>query len=102
MRNHDLVFLKHFSQVILFLVGVTLALILLGLYINSKVEPEANPAAVAATEARIRPVGDAYAGTTGAAAQAAAAAGQQAQGAEELAAAIEEISSLADELQSAQ
>ncbi len=74
MRNHDLVFLKHFSQVILFLVGVTLALILLGLYINSKVEPEANPAAVAATEARIRPVGDAYAGSTGAAAQAAAAA----------------------------
>ena len=54
MRNHDLVFLKHFSQVIVFLVGVTIALILLGLYINSKVEPEPNPAAEAATIERIR------------------------------------------------
>lgn len=74
MRNHDLVFLKHFSQVIVFLVGVTIALILLGLYINSKVEPEPNPAAEAATVERIRPIGEAYAGSTGAAAQAAAAA----------------------------
>jgi len=54
VRNHDLVFLKHFSQVIVFLVGVTIALILLGLYINSKVEPEPNPAAEAATVERIR------------------------------------------------
>ena len=34
MRNHDLVFLKHFSQIIVFLVVVTASLILLGFYIN--------------------------------------------------------------------
>ncbi|KAA2284104.1 c-type cytochrome [Arenimonas fontis] len=73
MRNHDLVFLKHFSQVIAFLVVVMIGLILLGLYFNSRIEPEENPVAVAATEARIRPVGEVYAGATGAAAAAAAA-----------------------------
>lgn len=72
MRNHDLVFLKHFSMVIAILVVITLALIGLGLFINSKLEPEPNPVAVAATEARIRPAGGVYAGSTGAAAQAAA------------------------------
>lgn len=72
MRNHDLVFLKHFSQVIAILVGITIALICLGLYINSQLEPEPNPVAERATEQRIRPVGDVYAGSTGAAAQAAA------------------------------
>ena len=72
MRNHDLVFLKHFSQVIAILVGITIALILLGIYINSRQEPEPNPVAEAATVERIRPIGEAYAGSTGAAAQAAA------------------------------
>ncbi|HLS83251.1 MAG TPA: c-type cytochrome [Arenimonas sp.] len=73
MRNHDLAFLKHFSQVIAFLVVVMIALILLSLVLNDRVEPEENPLAAAATEARIRPVGEAYAGATGAAAAAAAA-----------------------------
>jgi cytochrome c5 len=73
VRNHDLVFLKHFSQVIAFLVAVMIALILLAVFFNSRIEPEENPIAVAATEARIRPVGEAYAGSTGAAAAAAAA-----------------------------
>lgn len=72
MRNHDLVFLKHFSQVIAILVGITVALIFLGLYINSQLEPEPNPVAERATEQRLRPVGGVYAGSTGAAAQAAA------------------------------
>ncbi len=72
MRNHDLVFLKHFSQVIAILVGITLALILLGIYINNQLEPEPNPVAERATLARIQPVGGVYAGSTGAAAQAAA------------------------------
>ncbi len=72
MRNHDLVFLKHFSQIIAILVGITLALILLGVYINSQLEPEPNPVADRATMARIQPAGDVYAGSTGAAAQAAA------------------------------
>lgn len=72
MRNHDLVFLKHFSQVIAILVAITLALIGLGLYINSQLEPEPNPIAERATQARIQPAGAVYAGSTGAAAQAAA------------------------------
>jgi cytochrome c5 len=72
VRNHDLVFLKHFSQVIGILVAITVSLILLGLYINSSLEPEPNPVAIKATEARIQPVGQVYAGSTGAAAQAAA------------------------------
>ena len=72
MRNHDLVFLKHFSQVIGLLVAITLALILLGLYINSSQEYDPSPTADAATVERIRPVGGVYAGSTGAAAQAAA------------------------------
>lgn len=73
MRNHDLVFLKHFSQVIGFLVVVTIALILLGAHFNGIRPPDANPAAEAATLARIQPAGAVYAGATGAAAQAAAA-----------------------------
>ena len=73
MRNYDLVFLKHFSQVIALLVGITIVLILLGMYINGLKPAEPNPAAEAATLARIQPVGAVFAGATGAAAQAAAA-----------------------------
>jgi len=72
MRNHDLVFLKHFSQVIGFLIAVTIGLILLGLHFNNAQEHDANPVAEQATVERIRGVGEAYAGSTGAAAQAAA------------------------------
>ena len=73
MRNHDLVFLKHFSQVIGILVGITIALILLGFYINGLKPPEPNPVKEAAILARIQPAGAVFAGATGAAAQAAAA-----------------------------
>lgn len=73
MRHHDLVFLKHFSQVIAILVGITIALILLGHYINGLKPPEPNKVAIEATRARIQPLGAVYAGATGAAAQAAAA-----------------------------
>ncbi len=73
MRNYDLVFLKHFSQVIGILVGITILLILLGMYINGLKPAEANPAAEAATLSRIQPAGAVFAGATGAAAQAAAA-----------------------------
>lgn len=73
MRHHDLVFLKHFSQVIGILVGITIALILLGIYINGMNPPAPSRAAVAATQARIQPAGAVFAGATGAAAQAAAA-----------------------------
>lgn len=73
MRNHDLVFLKHFSQIIGILVTITILLILLGRYINGMKPPEPNPVAEAATLARIEPAGAVFAGATGAAAQAAAA-----------------------------
>jgi cytochrome c5 len=73
VRNYDLVFLKHFSQVIAILVSITIALILLGIYFNGLKPPAPNPVAEAATEARIQPVGAVFAGATGAAAQAAAA-----------------------------
>jgi cytochrome c5 len=73
VRNYDLVFLKHFSQVIGILVGITILLILLGMYINGLKPAEVNPAAEAATLSRIQPAGAVFAGATGAAAQAAAA-----------------------------
>lgn len=72
MRNYDLVFLKHFSQVIAVLVGITIGLILLGHYINGLKPADVNPLAEAATVKRIQPIGGVYAGKTGAAAQAAA------------------------------
>ncbi len=72
MRNHDLVFLKHFSQVIAFLVAVTAALILLGLYFNGTKPAEVSEAKAARVAAAIQPHGGVYAGATGAAAQAAA------------------------------
>lgn len=72
MRNHDLVFLKHFSQVIVFLVAVTVGLILLGLYINGLKPAEVSEAKAAQITAAIQPHGAVFAGATGAAAQAAA------------------------------
>ena len=73
MRNHDLVFLKRFSQIIAALVGMTVVLILIGLFLNSQKVQEPNPIAEARTVERIRPLGGVYAGETGAAAAAAAA-----------------------------
>ena len=74
MRNHDLVFLKHFSQVIGILFGIMVALILLGAHFNRMKVVEPNKAQAAAIKERIQPAGAVYAGATGAAAQAAAAA----------------------------
>jgi cytochrome c5 len=70
VRHHDLVFLKHFSQVIGFLVLVTIALIGLGYYLNTRMPAHDNPAAKARMVGRIQPAGAVYAGATGAAAQA--------------------------------
>jgi cytochrome c5 len=74
VRNHDLVFLKHFSQVIGILFGIMVALILLGAHFNRMKVVEPNKAQAAAIKERIQPAGAVYAGATGAAAQAAAAA----------------------------
>lgn len=73
MRNHDLVFLKHFSMVILFLMGVTVVLIVFALILHRTAPHEAAPGADARVVERIQPVGAVYAGETGAAAMAAAA-----------------------------
>ena len=73
MRNHDLVFLKNFSVIMAVLVAITISLILAGIYFNGLKPVEANRAAEAATVARIQPTGAVFAGSTGAAAQAAAA-----------------------------
>ncbi|MFC3716129.1 c-type cytochrome [Luteimonas soli] len=72
MRNYDLDFLKHFSMVIGFLAVVTLALLVLANHLNGVIPPEVSPTAARATQARIAPAGEVYAGATGAAAQAAA------------------------------
>ena len=73
MRNHDLVFLKHFSMVILFLMGVTVVLIVFAHYLHGTATHDAAPGAEARVIERIQPVGAVYAGETGAAAMAAAA-----------------------------
>ena len=70
MRNYDLDFLKRFSMVIAFLALVTLGLILFAHHLNGSVVPEADSAAVRNAAARIAPVGEVYAGATGAAQQA--------------------------------
>lgn len=78
MRNYDLDFLKRFSLVIAFLMLVTLGLILFSRHLNNQVVYPQDPAVQARLLERIAPVGQVYAGATGAAAQAAAAAAAQA------------------------
>ncbi len=73
LRNHDLVFLKHFSMVIGFLVFVTVVLLAFAGYMHTRLPIEANPAREAKIAERIAPLGSVYAGSTGAAAMAAAA-----------------------------
>ena len=73
MRNYDLDFLKRFSMVIAFLAAVTLGLILFAVYLHNGQPQTPNPVEVKRTDARISPVGEVYAGATGAALQAAAA-----------------------------
>ena len=73
MRNHDLEFLKHFSMVIAFLVGVTFFLIVGSVVLHHTRASDPNEMAIAKVEARLAPVAGVYAGETGAAALAAAA-----------------------------
>ncbi len=73
LRNHDLVFLKHFSMVIGFLVLVTVVLLAFAAYMHTKLPIETNPAMEAKIAERIAPLGADYAGSTGQAAMAAAA-----------------------------
>ena len=68
----DAVFLKHFVQLITFLVCLCIGLILLGAYIYSRHPAPENPAKARSTDQRLLPVGAVYAGDTGRAAIAAA------------------------------
>ena len=85
MRNYDLDFLKHFSMVIGFLGLVTIGLIMFASHLNGVIPPEISPTAARATESRIAPAGDVYAGATGAASQAAATAAAAAAAASQVA-----------------
>ena len=68
VNKTDLVFLKHFSMLIGFLVLVMFALIGLALHLYADHPPPQNPQFQQEVEARIAPVGAAYAGDTGRAA----------------------------------
>lgn len=81
----DAVFLKHFVQLIAFLVLLCVSLIALGAYIYSKHPPTDNPARDKVVEQRLAPVGAVYAGDTGRAAIAAAAAAAQSAAASQVA-----------------
>ena len=72
MNKHDLAFLKHFAQLIVALAVLTVVLILGARYLYSKHPREESAIMLAATNARIAPIGDVYAGETGMAAMAAA------------------------------
>ncbi|WP_131993991.1 c-type cytochrome [Dokdonella fugitiva] len=67
-----MVFLKHFAQLIAFLMFVAVLLVVLGAYIYSKHPPEENPDKAKVVAERIAPVGGVYAGDTGRAAMQAA------------------------------
>jgi cytochrome c5 len=68
----DSVFLKHFAQLIVFLMLVAVGLIALGAYIYGSHPSPENPSMAKVIEQRIAPVGGVYAGDTGRAAIAAA------------------------------
>lgn len=68
----DALFLKHFAQLIGFLMVVAMLLIALALYIYAKNPPEENPDQQKILAERIAPVGGVYAGDTGRAAMQAA------------------------------
>jgi cytochrome c5 len=73
LRDHDLVFMKHFSMVIGTLVVVTGLLIGFATYMYTLLPVQENPAKTTKIAARIGPVGAVYAGSTGKASMAAAA-----------------------------
>ena len=85
MNKHDLVFLKHFAQVIAGLFAVMVLLIIGASWVYYSLPGEENPAYAAQVEARLLPVSDSYAGETGRAALAAAQAAAQAAAASQVA-----------------
>ncbi len=71
--SNDVQFLKHFSMVMAFLIGVALCLVTLAYTIGRQQPFDADPNAQARVLERIKPVATVYAGSSGAAAAAAAA-----------------------------
>ncbi|MEM1092596.1 MAG: c-type cytochrome [Pseudomonadota bacterium] len=72
MSEQDQIFMKNFALLIAGLAVFTVVVILAAIQLNKLTSRPDNPDKVAALEARIAPVGDVYAGETGAAARAAA------------------------------
>ncbi|QOC22205.1 cytochrome c5 family protein [Wenzhouxiangella sp. AB-CW3] len=73
-EEHDRIFIRNFSIVIVALMAFTVLIILLSLAIHQTQEREPSAARIAAVEERLQPLAGVYAGETGrAAAQAAAA-----------------------------
>ena len=85
MNKHDLVFLKHFAQVIAGLFAVMVLLIIGAWWVYANIPREENPAHTAQVDARLLPVADSYAGETGRAALAAAQAAAKAAAASQVA-----------------
>ncbi|QCO66604.1 cytochrome c5 family protein [Luteimonas yindakuii] len=85
MRNYDLDFLKKFSLVILFLIVVTGGLIGLAWWLHGTIPAQEPESVTRQRLERIAPVADVYAGSTGAAAQAAASVAAAAQAASQVA-----------------
>jgi cytochrome c5 len=85
VNKHDLVFLKHFAQVIAGLFAVMVLLIIGAWWVYANIPREENPAHTAQVDARLLPVGDSYAGETGRAALAAAQAAAKAAAASQVA-----------------
>lgn len=66
MQKHDLVFMKHFAQLIAALAVLTVILILGAWFLYDRLGlHDENPARVAQTNARIAPIAGVYAGDTG-------------------------------------
>jgi cytochrome c5 len=85
VNKHDLVFLKHFAQVIAGLFVVMVLLIAGAWWVYASLPKHENPAHTAQVDARLLPVGDSYAGETGRAALAAAQAAAKAAAATQVA-----------------
>ncbi len=73
VNNHDAVYLKKFSLIIVFLGALTVGLILVARHLNHLLPHEKTAEAKAQTDARIAPVGAVFAGAQGVAQQVAAA-----------------------------
>ncbi len=72
MSDQDRTFMKNFALLIAGLAVFTVVIILASIQLNKQTSRPNNPDKLAALEARIAPIGSAYAGETGAAALAAA------------------------------